>query len=72
MLFYLALAFAAQAGLADATVPLVAWAFVALRIVHSAIQCGYNKVMHRFYAHAAGAVVLWALWLLLAVRLLLR
>ena len=71
VLFYLALAFAAQAGLVDAIVVGVAWAFVLLRIVHSAIQCGYNKVMHRFYAYAAGAVVLWALWLLLAVRLLL-
>jgi len=71
VLFYLALAFAAQTGLVDAAVVLMAWAFVALRIVHSAIQCGYNKVMHRFYAYAAGAFVLWAFWLLLAVRLLL-
>ena len=71
VLFYLALAFAAQVGLVDAIVLVVAWAFVLLRIVHSAIQCGYNKVMHRFYAYAAGALVLWALWLLLAARLLL-
>jgi len=71
VLFYLALAFAAQAGLVDTVVVLIAWAFVALRIVHSAIQCGYNKVMHRFYAYAAGALVLWSLWVLLAVRLLL-
>lgn len=71
VLFYLALALAAQAGLVDTAVVLMAWTFVALRIVHSAIQCGYNKVMHRFYAYAAGAFVLWALWLLLAVRLLL-
>jgi hypothetical protein len=71
VLFYLALAFAAQAGLVDTPVVLMAWAFVALRMVHSAIQCGYNKVMHRFYAYAAGAFVLWAFWLLLAVRLLL-
>ena len=71
VLFYLALAFAAQAGLVDALVLVLAWAFVTLRVVHSAIQCGYNKVMHRFYAYAAGALVLWALWLLLAARLLL-
>jgi len=69
VLFYLALALAAQAGLADTAVVLMAWAFVALRVVHSAIQCGYNKVMHRFYVYAAGAFVLWALWAVLAWRL---
>ena len=46
------------------------WAFAALRVVHSAIQCGANKVMHRFYAYLSGAVALWALWGLLAFRLL--
>jgi hypothetical protein len=66
VLFYLALAFAAQAGLVDAIVVVVAWAFVLLRIVHSAIQCGYNKVMHRFKVHFSGFVVLCALWIQLA------
>ena len=32
----------------------LAWTFVALRIVHSAIHCGYNRVIHRFYAYVAG------------------
>ena len=35
---------------------LLAWAFVALRIVHSAIHCSYNKVIHRFYAYVAGSM----------------
>ena len=69
VLFYLAVALASQLALVDGWVLALAWAFVALRVLHSAIQCGYNKVMHRFYAYAAGAMTLWALWVLLAVRL---
>lgn len=70
VLFYLALVAAAQAGLVTTTVLALAWTFVALRALHSWIQCTYNKVMHRFYAYAAGGFVLWALWGLLAVGLL--
>jgi hypothetical protein len=40
----------------------LAWLFVALRLVHSGIQCTYNKVVHRFYAYFAGGVVLWTFW----------
>lgn len=34
------------------------------------IQCSYNKVMHRFHAYFAGALMLWALWTLIGWRLL--
>ena len=44
--------------------------FVVLRAVHSVIHATYNKVMHRFYVYAAGASVLWAIWLLIAIRLI--
>ncbi len=72
VLFYLALVVAAVAGLAtDATLAL-AWLFVLLRVVHSAIQCSYNKVMHRFQAYLAGSVALWVLWAWLAYLLFLR
>jgi len=47
-----------------------AWLFVGLRAVHSAIHCTYNRVMDRFRAHAAGSLVLVALWVAFAVRLL--
>ena len=70
VLFYLALAVAAQAGLASTAVLALAWLFVALRGVHSWIQCTYNKVMHRFYAYLAGGLVLWTLWGVLAYGLL--
>lgn len=70
VLFYLALALAANAGFVDTVVLALAWLFVALRGLHSLIQCTYNKVMHRFYSYLAGAFVLWALWGVLALRLL--
>lgn len=40
-----------------------AWAFVALRLVHSLIHCTYNKVFHRLGAFAAGFVLLVLLWI---------
>lgn len=70
LLFYAALIIAAVTGTAAAPLPALAWAFVALRALHSFIQCTYNRVMHRFSAHIAGGVVLWAIWGVLAWRLL--
>ena len=70
VLFYLALVVAAQSGQVGAVTLALAWAFVALRVAHSAIQCSYNKVIHRFYTYLAGGVVLWVLWGVLAIGLL--
>jgi len=72
VLFYLALVVAAVSGLANTTTLALAWLFVLLRVVHSAIHCGYNKVMHRFQAYLAGGVVLWVLWAWLGYQLFLR
>lgn len=47
-----------------------AWLFVALRYVHSLIHCTYNRVMHRFAAFLASALVLAVLWGFFAVVLL--
>ena len=67
VLFYVALVLAAMTGQVNATTIALAWAFVLLRIVHSAIHCTYNKVMHRFYAYVAGGMALWLLWGAIAV-----
>lgn len=45
----------------------LAWAYVALRIIHSVIHLSYNKVMHRLTAFAASNFVLITLWIV-AVR----
>lgn len=39
----------------------LAWGFVLLRIAHSIIHLGYNKVMHRFIVYAAGGALLFAM-----------
>lgn len=70
VLFYAALGTAFAIGAVELPLLALAWSFVLLRIVHSAIHCTYNRVMHRFTAYVAGGVVLWALWALLAWHLL--
>lgn len=40
-----------------------AWAFVALRVLHSLIHCSYNKVMHRLAAFLASFGLLVGLWI---------
>ena len=60
-LFY-AVALAAQvAGVTDATNISLAWAYVALRVVHSFIQATKNIVMIRFTVFTIGSFVLLAL-----------
>jgi hypothetical protein len=70
VLFYLALVVAVHTAQVGALTLVLAWAFVALRAVHSAIQCSYNRVYHRFYAYFAGSVALWLLWAALAFGLI--
>ncbi|MDQ3204983.1 MAG: MAPEG family protein [Pseudomonadota bacterium] len=70
VLFYLALVVAHQTDLVTPALLVLSWLFVILRAVHSAIQCTYNKVMHRFLAYAIGGLVLWILWGLLGLGLL--
>ena len=70
VLFYLALVVAAATGQVTMLTLSLAWIFVATRIVHSTIQCSYNKVMHRFRAYVAGGLVLWTLWAVLGLGLL--
>jgi hypothetical protein len=46
----------------------LAWAYVALRIVHSLIHLTYNRVQHRLVAFAMSNVVLAALWVVAGAR----
>jgi hypothetical protein len=47
----------------------VAWAYVALRVVHSLVHVSYNHVMHRFAAFVASNFALITLWVLLGTAL---
>lgn len=60
-IFY-ALALAAHvAGAADGIGVAFAWAYVALRVVHSLVQATRNVIVARFTIFALGSVVLFAL-----------
>ena len=48
VLFYVLCIVAMVAGLGDGTTVTIAWAYVALRVVHSIVHITYNRVMHRF------------------------
>lgn len=67
MLFYVAGLMFYVAGRVDQTVLAVAWAYVALRAVHSAIHLSYNNVIHRLAAFALSNIVLAVFWVLFFV-----
>jgi hypothetical protein len=65
MLFYVAcLTYFVTAGVNSVALAL-AWAYVGLRVVHSAIHLTYNRVRHRLLAFAASNVVLVMFWMYL-------
>ena len=70
VLFYVvcALLFAAKAT--TPTLQLLAWVYVAVRIVHSLINLTYNNVPHRLLAFALSNVVLVGMWILAGAQLL--
>lgn len=70
VLFCVAVLVAHATGQGSGLFVQLAWAFVATRLVHALIQWTYNRVVHRFAVYAIGALVLWAMWGLLALGLL--
>jgi hypothetical protein len=62
VLFYVACIVLYVTAKVDAVALGLAWAFVALRIAHSAVHLTYNRVPHRFRIFALSVVVLLALW----------
>ena len=71
VLFYALVALAIITRQADLLFVLLSWVFVATRLVHAWIHVGTNYVPHRFYAFAAGAIVLLVMWAIFALRILL-
>lgn len=51
------------------TAVLLAWAYVALRVLHSLVHLSYNNVMHRFAFFALSNACLVALWIAAAMSL---
>jgi hypothetical protein len=69
VLFYAGACVALALSLHSDVLVALAWAFVALRIVHAAIHLTYNRVMHRFSAYVASCVPVFAFWAVLAWHL---
>ena len=66
ILFYAALLLSMVLMIQDALLVNMAWAYVALRLVHSVVHCSYNRVMHRFSAYVASCLLLLLIWARLA------
>lgn len=72
ILFYVAVMLAVLLLIQDALLVRLAWGFVIMRVIHSAVHCSYNRVMHRFIAYFISCLFLLLLWLRLASYLLMN
>jgi hypothetical protein len=71
VLFYLLVVLAIFTGKASLVFILLAWLFVAMRVVHAAVLVTHNHVPTRFRWFLAGATVLLVMWLLFAAQVAL-
>ncbi len=67
--FYVVVILALVTRQADLAFVVLSWLFVALRYLHAFEHTGRNKLRARFGLFAAGAIVLLALWLYLALKI---
>ncbi|GAA4359450.1 MAPEG family protein [Kangiella marina] len=65
VLFYVAVVIAIMTQSASYWLLGLSWAYVACRIIHAYIHCGYNNVFHRFKAFISSYFVLFAIWVVL-------
>lgn len=70
MLFYVLVALILTTNANSTLFVVLAWAFVATRLVHAYIHTGSNRIDKRFYAMATGMTVLVVMWVVFAVRIL--
>ena len=70
ILFYVAILLSLLLMIQDALLVQLAWVFVILRVIHSAIHCSYNNVAHRFAVYALSSLALLLMWVRLAAFIL--
>jgi hypothetical protein len=70
VLYYVLTVLAIITRHADYLFVVLAWIFVATRLVHAYIHCTSNYVRLRFFSFAIGLVVLIAMWALFAAQIL--
>ena len=71
VLFYILIALALPMRHADFVTVLLAWVFVVIRFAHAGIFVTSNNVQQRSMAWLAGVLVLFAMWLYFALKVLL-
>lgn len=69
ILFYLLVVLLIVTSTGNAIFVTLAWIYVALRLLHAGVHVFGNDVQQRFYAFAAGTLVLLAMWIMFAVRI---
>jgi hypothetical protein len=71
LLFYILIALALPLRHADFVIVLLSWVFVVCRFAHAGIFVTSNDLNQRSLAWFAGALVLFAMWLYFALKILL-
>ncbi|MGL4963987.1 MAG: MAPEG family protein [Inquilinus sp.] len=71
LLFFVLVILAMLTKKADLAFVVMSWLFVASRVLHVAVHTGSNRMGPRFGAYAAGFVLLLAMWVIFALRILL-
>jgi hypothetical protein len=71
LLFYILIALAAPLRHADLFIVLMSWVFVVTRFAHAGIFVTSNNVRQRGLAWFAGVLVLLAMWIYFALKILL-
>jgi hypothetical protein len=71
VLFYALIALALPLRHADLVIVMLSWVFVVTRFAHAGIFVSSNNVQQRSLAWFAGALVLFAMWLYFALKILL-
>jgi hypothetical protein len=69
VLFYVLCAALALNGGSTPGLVAAAWAYVALRALHSLIHVTYNRVVHRFLVYVASTLLLFGMWIAFFARI---
>jgi hypothetical protein len=71
VLFYVLIALAMPLRHADLIIVVLSWVFVVTRLVHAGVFVTSNNVQSRSHAWLAGVLVLLAMWIYFALKILL-
>jgi len=71
LLFYALIAIALPLRHVDLFMVLMSWVFVVTRLIHAGIFVTSNDLQRRFLAWLSGVLVLFAMWIYFALRILL-